>query len=253
MRRICWTITLLVLVAGCGTDEVTEPTTGALIEAKHLLNVDLTPGIRTVQVGPTSNPMRLTLAVPDSLPAATPPLVLALHWSGANAPHRAEQYLQLLAEPGLRRLKAIIIAPEATGRNWSSTEVARSLSSLVRAALEAWLVDPARVVVTGFSMGGVGTWYLISLYPELFSAAIPVAGEPTAVLAPGVPLLAIHGELDAMFSLAVTQQAVDSLQSLGGNASLLVAPGLEHNAVNDYGPYLDQAVTWLTESAWATR
>ena len=37
-------------------------------------------------------------------------------------------------------------------------------------------IDPDRVSVTGASMGGAGTWYLASHYPDVFSAAAPFAG-----------------------------------------------------------------------------
>ena len=41
-------------------------------------------------------------------------------------------------------------------------------------------IDKAKVVVTGYSMGGAGTWHFAEKYPERFSAAIPVAGRPPA-------------------------------------------------------------------------
>ena len=196
MRLFLSVLSLFLAVAGCGNDQGPEPVATTVIKPAHLANIELIPGIRTVMVGPSDAPLRLTIAVPDPAPTADAPLVLALHWAGSNSPHLAEDYMRVLAEPGLRDLNAIIIAPEATSTYWTGTPVATRLSSLVRAALAAWPVDPARVVITGYSMGGVGTWYLVSTHPDLFSAAIPVAGEPTPVLRAAVPLLAIHSNQD---------------------------------------------------------
>lgn len=39
-----------------------------------------------------------------------------------------------------------------------------------------YLVDPDRVAITGFSMGGAGVWHLAAHYPDLWVAASPGAG-----------------------------------------------------------------------------
>lgn len=244
---------LLPILVGCGANAPPDPPADPHINPGHLAAVELAPGIHAHEVGPASAPLRFVLAVPDSLPAHDVPLVLALHWYTPLADDPAGDYLRGFAEPALREMGAIIIAPEAQYARWTGEEVARTLKSLVTSALEAWPVDGDRVVVTGYSMGGIGAWYLVSLYPALFSATIPVAGEPTGVLEPQVPLLVIHGENDQMFDLAVTRQAVAELVRRGGNARLVVAEGLRHQDAGGYVPYLADTVVWLTGEVWATR
>ena len=39
-----------------------------------------------------------------------------------------------------------------------------------------YAIDPDKISITGFSMGGAGVWYLISHYPDYFSAAVPWSG-----------------------------------------------------------------------------
>jgi len=46
----------------------------------------------------------------------------------------------------------------------------------VRTAIEVLNVDPARVYLTGVSMGGAGTWLVGGKHPELFAALAPVCG-----------------------------------------------------------------------------
>ena len=38
------------------------------------------------------------------------------------------------------------------------------------------VVDPDRVYVIGYSMGGFGTWHFLKEEPRLFAAGIPIAG-----------------------------------------------------------------------------
>jgi predicted peptidase len=37
-------------------------------------------------------------------------------------------------------------------------------------------IDPARLYLTGFSLGGMGTWNYIRSYPRKFAAAAPLSG-----------------------------------------------------------------------------
>ena len=39
-------------------------------------------------------------------------------------------------------------------------------------------LDGRRIYLGGFSMGGCGTWELLTRYPDLFAAAFPIAGPP---------------------------------------------------------------------------
>jgi pimeloyl-ACP methyl ester carboxylesterase len=60
-------------------------------------------------------------------------------------------------------------------------------------------IDPARLYVTGQSMGGAGTWDIILRNPNLFAAAIPVCGNNDPSQAKRVihlPIWVFHGEKD---------------------------------------------------------
>jgi dienelactone hydrolase len=80
------------------------------------------------------------------------------------------------------------------GRYCNATKFAGEVD--VFEAMEAvwrdYEIDPARIVVRGFSMGGASTWHLATHYPGLWAAAAPGAGfaETAAynkALAPGKP------------------------------------------------------------------
>jgi predicted peptidase len=40
------------------------------------------------------------------------------------------------------------------------------------------VVDRARVLITGFSMGGRGTWYMAARHADLLTGVIVMATEP---------------------------------------------------------------------------
>ena len=56
----------------------------------------------------------------------------------------------------------------------------QGVNVLLAAVEKSYAIDQKKVVVTGFSMGGRGTWDWADKYPDRFSAAIPISGTPAA-------------------------------------------------------------------------
>lgn len=117
------------------------------------------------------------LCIPDSYrPGQPAPLILMLHALGQTH----FQYLSggFLPQIG-GELGALVITPLALGTDgWYWDE------ALVD-TLDAWVdvdrhysIDQERVYVTGYSMGGYGTYRLTTLLPELFAAAATWVGPP---------------------------------------------------------------------------
>lgn len=135
------------------------------------------------------------------------------------------------------------------------------------------LIDPARVVLRGFSMGGAGTWHLGLHRPDQFTVLGPGAGftstrgyaklpDPLpSYLDAGlhiydaadyaenvfnVPVVAYSGEDDPQIAAARTVEA--RLKPLGLSITHLVAPKLGHQfpaewqkkAEDEFGKYIDR-------------
>lgn len=89
-------------------------------------------------------------------------------------------------------------------------------------------------VVTGFSQGGMLSFYLAVAAPELFAAAVPVGGWlppplwPTDRPAVAPTIVALHGEADTAVKFAPTREAVDKLKQLGWPAELKSWPEVGH-------------------------
>jgi predicted peptidase len=195
--------------------------------------------------------MNYTLAVPELAPGAAVPLVVALHYAGSVRQHFAEEYLRILAEPGLRSLGAIIFAPDVLGPSWIEPLSEDAVVAFVRQAAEAWPVDPDRVVVTGYSMGGFGAWYLSDKYGTVFSAAVPMAAEPFGSLRGDVPTYIIHGTDDELFDVEFAERAFQELSARGVEVGLGIGEGLSHYQAGAYVPLLQEVVPWLTDTVWA--
>src|SRR5580765_5441488 len=144
----------------------------------------LTPGLH-VQTLPRANEptIHYAISIPRNYsPPARVPLILALHFgvSDGNSAGAGRDVVGILIGPALAELGAIIVAPDSLRGDWSSPENEGAVNALLDMVLARYSVDMKKIAVTGFSMGGTGSWHFAGKYPERFSAAIPVAGRPPA-------------------------------------------------------------------------
>lgn len=164
----------------------------------------------------TPLPYRLLLP-PDLRDGETYPLVLSFHGSGAIGTDNEAQlgaFVQTWAAPEIRRrFPAFVLAPQFPARSANydpdptdGLPASRSEPPLLAAlalvdSLRAlYPIDPRRIYVVGFSMGASTAWHALLLRPDLFAAAVPIAGVPpprsTAPALRSVPVLLIHGNAD---------------------------------------------------------
>ena len=192
--------------------------------------------------------VRYAIASPANYSASTPvPLVLALHYGGS--PNGAGSgVLNILVRPALQELGAIIVAPDSIRGDWATAENDLAVNALLEGVLKSYNIDPKKIAVTGFSMGGAGTWHFASKYPDRFSAAIPVAGRPTPS-AEGwrVPVLAIHSRNDEVVPIGPAEARIAELKKTGMRAEMIVLTGISHYQTNRFVDGLQKAVPWLKE------
>ncbi len=137
-----------------------------------------------------------------------------------------------------------------TGSRASLGEQTVSMSAAI-ALLDYFLdnekVDRTRVYAAGISMGGYGTWELITRRPEVFAAAIPLCGAGIPSMAETIKDIAIwafHGEADSTVPVSGTRDMVEALKLVGGNVKATYFKGVGHNCwTNAYAT--DGLVEWL--------
>ncbi|MGD8329182.1 MAG: alpha/beta hydrolase-fold protein [Acidobacteriota bacterium] len=216
--------------------------------------------------------LRYAIVVPQGYDGSREaPLVLALHfgWAEALPPNYSAVFLEILVEPALRELGAILVAPLCPARTWVDPRSERAVLGLLEHVRGQYRTDPERTLVTGFSLGGMGTWYYASHHPELFSAALPMASVPMiartaesgaetvqryvtsgSVEWPAtlldLPLYIIHSRDDELIPIAPVERAAAELTALGGNVEFHpIDAGIGHHETPRYVPYLARAVPWL--------
>jgi pimeloyl-ACP methyl ester carboxylesterase len=111
--------------------------------------------------------------VKGTAPAGTVPLWLALH-GGGDDPRQFVDEIGLLPLAGTDRFA--IVAPD---HSTISSLLPGVLPKLVRYMLKTYpALDPSRVYVTGYSMGGAATLRAVNGDPSVFAAAVPMAAAP---------------------------------------------------------------------------
>jgi predicted peptidase len=206
----------------------------------------LTPGLHYLTLSPAD-----TISIPRNYSPATPvALILALHFGvrGGDATGAGGDVVQILIGPALAELGAIIVAPDSVRGDWRSPENEKAVNALLDMVLAHYAIDKNKIAVTGYSMGGAGSWHLAEKFPERFSAAIPVAGRPPASASGWrLPVLAIHSRDDQVVPFDPTEARIAELQKAGVNAKLIALTGITHYQTNRFRSALQQAVPWLRQ------
>src|SRR5579864_1182103 len=236
LRALVACAILSLLPLGVAAQSLGEPPSAPGLYNLKLLRVD----------GPT---IRYAIDIPSNYSPSTPvPLILALHFGvrGGDAIGAGRDVMQILVRPALTELGAIIVAPDSVRGDWSSPENEKAVTALLDMVMTHYSIDKGKVAVTGYSMGGQGSWRLAEKFPERFSAAIPVAGRPPASASGWrLPVLAIHSRDDQVAPFGPTEARIAELQKAGVNAKLILLTGITHYETYRFRDALRQAIPWL--------
>lgn len=211
----------------------------------------LRPGLhRLTATLDTGETLRYTLSIPAGFDATRPaPLVVVLHYGGKVEPFYGEGAIEALAVPALDELRAVIVAPDSLGGDWTSAANERAVVWLTRSAIQSYGLDSKRVLLTGFSMGGAGTWHIGARHQDLFTAAMPVASSPASGPEWRIPVCAIHSRQDEVLPFAPVEARTAELRAGGVNVHFIEATGLTHFDTGQYAGFIQQSIPWLNQ-AW---
>lgn len=194
---------------------------------------------------------RYTISIPFGYSGDQPvPLILALHYAGHGTLYYGEFILQGLIEPAFRELEPIIVAPDCPASDWIQPESEQLILDLLDAIQEQFNIDPERILITGYSLGGWGSWYYAGKYPGRFSAAIVMAGRPPDEFLEidwRIPLMVIHGRKDEVVPLLATKNAVLELEQKEVDIELRILENVTHYETHYFVPALRNTIPWLLE------
>jgi len=97
-------------------------------------------------------------------------------------------------------------------------------------------VDTNKVYLTGVSLGGSGTWYLATKYPEKFAAIAPMSGFTSHIEyldqnieeLVDMPIWAFHGKIDKVVQFEETERVIQKLEGKNKNLKFTIEPNVGH-------------------------
>jgi dienelactone hydrolase len=203
-------------------------------------------------------------------PAKTYPVIVSLHGRADDFPPYAKWGGSDVRHDGIAdRYDVITVYPHGRGNAWYRGMGERDVLRALAAVQARFPVDPARVYLTGASMGGTGTWYVGTRHPQTFAALAPFFGGydyrfqlPDKALnalsakerfrrerfsyiaqAEGLlttPVLAAHGDADPLVPVDYSRYTVRLLQRWGYDVRYQEFPGIGHGGINT-----TPAIEWL--------
>jgi hypothetical protein len=152
------------------------------------------------------------------LPANGFGLVVSMHGLSANyneflGSHEAE-------EMGERGTGSIFASPESRGpdggyKSYAEADVFEMWADIAR----HYKLNPDMSDVTGYSMGGEGTYELATRWPDLWAKAFPIVGPPTSTASftslRNVPVMAWYGQTDELVGPEMSEQAFLNAEQAG--------------------------------------
>jgi predicted peptidase len=161
----------------------------------------------------------------------TYPLVVFLHGSGERGNDNTInlKYITPLFLTDSNRINfpCYVLVPQCpaneewTAPDWYQKpgEPISTVVALIDSLSSLNTIDKTRIYLTGLSMGGYGTWYLITQYPDKFAAAVPICGGGDwhqAEAIKHVPIWAFHGAKDDVVPRDQSRRMIEALKNTGG-------------------------------------
>ena len=169
----------------------------------------------------------------------TYPLMLFLHGAGErgsdNELQLAVAIQSMFNDPTSPVYDSIVIAPQCPedtqwvltpwyNVNYSIAETPESIQletvcMVLDECMDNYNVDPDRVYVTGISMGGYGTWDMLSRHGARFAAGLPICGggdTAYAKLLKRIPIRTFHGSEDGAVPVLGTRRMFAAIKNAGG-------------------------------------
>lgn len=195
------------------------------------------------------------------------PLIVFLHGAGERGFDNVAQLKslpqRLAAEDEQEKYTCFLLAPQCPPKmDWSSetvlidsTSTAGQKTILLDLVYQLILdisakhsIDTNRIYITGYSMGGYGTWSMLARYSDLFAAASPLCGggDPKSVEKfAHIPLWVVHGDADQVIPVTESRKMVEALRMNGGRPEYQELHNVKHDCWSITYNQTDKMLEWL--------
>lgn len=146
-----------------------------------------------------------------------------------------------------KQLNAVYLVPQCpSDKSWGGPMLG-VLKALIDRYVRSESLENTDIYIFGGSMGGTGTWSMLSAYPRLFTAAMPVAGNPSKCDADNVaktPVYTVMGTSDRIMSVETTSDFIDELNARGAITRFDIEEGWTHE-VTCIQSYTKERLDWV--------
>jgi len=173
------------------------------------------------------------------------PLVVYLHGGGGRGNDNRQQidggngYLIdfFTGDETQVRYPSFIVAPQSPGEGWikddliTPTRYLQLVYEMILVLERTYNIDEARVYVAGQSMGGFGTFAIISEYPGTFAAGVALCGggdQSKVARLTKVPVWVFHGARDESVPVERSRTIVAGIRNAGGKVRYTEYPDIGH-------------------------
>jgi poly(3-hydroxybutyrate) depolymerase len=195
------------------------------------------PGFHLRMLKTAQGERRYAIYVPEGYDGTkTFPVILFLHGAGERGDDGITPAQVGIGPAIFNRqggVPAIVVFPQAR-RTWSaaSPDGIAALQALDE-VMRDYKVDPRRVILTGLSMGGQGSWDIGTTQSERFAAVVPICGGGDAATADrlkALPVWIFCGDADRDENVRSLRAMADTLRHAGNPARLTEYRGVGHNS-----------------------
>jgi predicted peptidase len=186
------------------------------------------------------------------------PVILFLHGAGERGSDgliQTEVGIGTAIRRHAARVPAVVVFPQCLkDRWWTEPDMQTQALKALDQSIKEFNGDPARIYLTGISMGGYGTWAIAANNPQRFAALAPVCGgvrPPPRVAIPAgtpganqtadpyqataqkvgrTPVWVFHGGADTVVPVSESRKMVDALKAASGNVRYSEYEGVGHNS-----------------------
>ena len=195
------------------------------------------PGFHLRTIKTDQGERKYTVYVPEGYDESkTYPVILFLHGSGERGDDGIVPAQVGLGPAIYNRsggIPAIVVFPQAR-RTWSAgSNDSQAAIKALDDVMTVYKTDAKRVILTGLSMGGQGSWDLATAMPDRFAAVVPICGPgeiETAQRLKALPIWTFCGDADRDDTVLNLRAIVESLRSEGAPARLTEYRGVGHNS-----------------------
>ncbi|MCQ2219887.1 MAG: hypothetical protein MJZ12_00755 [Prevotella sp.] len=141
------------------------------------------------------------------------PLLISMHGMNQDA---AYQKNQANYEAVADTAKFVVVYPDGIDRGWDlgSMKDINFITNIIDEMVKRYSIDRNRVYLSGFSMGGMMTYYAMTKIADKIAAFAPVSGYnmggPNATSSRPVPIIHVHGTSDDVCSYSPVQSHIDA-------------------------------------------